>query len=173
MKYIKIFFILILVWPKFWYIRKAEQAEKIWKEEGERSPLYCETTKKLIKKQKRAKRWALIMSLFPLGPVSLFVTWLSFRFEKNKTIEYYVSQQIPEVEELRELRRKHRETLIKYLEEKFKVEDNINWENIILPGSEEELQIREFLFGENGILTRGPKPKKENINEQEAEELNI
>lgn len=173
MKYIKIILILLLVWPKFWYDKVAGKAEEEWRKEGEIPPQYSENTKKFIKKQKRAKRLAIIMSLIPFGPLSLFGTWLSFRPEKERTIEYYVSQQIPEIEELKETRRKRIETLVKYLEEKFKFENDIKWENVILPGSEEEIQLKEFLFGENGILTREPEKNKFNNDEEKTEELNI
>lgn len=175
MKYIKVILILLLVWPKFWYERVARRAEEEWRNEGEIPPQYSEKTKKLIKKQKRAKLWTMIMSIIPFGPISFFVTWLSFRFEKEKTIEYFVSQQIPEIEELKESRRKRINTVIKYLEERFKTEDNISWENVILPGSEEEIKLKEFLFGENGVLTKKPerlKDKKEDY-EETPEELNI
>ena len=46
----------------------------------------------------------------------------------------------------------------------------------MLPGSEEELRLREFLFGEHGILTRGPEKnnnRNEKDNEEETEGLNI
>lgn len=172
MKYIKIFFILLLIWPKFWYEKVARKAEEEWRKEGEIPPQYSKKTKKLIKKQKQAKKWAMILSLIPFGPISLFGTWLSFRPEKERTIEYYVSQQVPEIEEIKETRRKRIETLIKYLEEKFKFENDIEWENTVLPGSEEELRLKEFLFGENGILTREPE-KNKNKNEETSEELDI
>lgn len=175
MKYLKLFLILILVWPKFWYAKVAGKLEEDWKTDGEIPPQYSEKTKRLIKKQKRAKIWTLIMSIFPLGPISLFVTWLSFRFEDKKTIEYYVSQQIPEVEELKELKRKRRETIVKYLEERLKVEDNIDWENVTLPSREDEFQLREFLFGESGILTKEPKKEeyKNKKDEKQIEEFNF
>ena len=175
MKYIKIILILLLVWPKFWYDRVARNAEEEWKKEGERSPLYSDKTKKLIKKQKRAKGWALLMSIIPFGPISMFVTWLSFRSENERTIEYQVSQQIPEIEKLKELGIKRRETFIKYLDEKFKADKDINWENILLD-NERAKQIEEFLFGENGVLVREPE-KNNNTNnnndEEKIEELNI
>lgn len=172
MKYVKVFLLLLLMWPKFWYGRRAWNVEKKWREKGEIPPQYSEETKKFIKKQKRDKRWALILSILPLGPISFLVTWLALRPEKKKSIEYYVSQQIPELEELKEIRRKRQETLIKYLEEKFKLED-INWEDVMLPGSEEEIKLREFLFGENGVLVKGPEKDKINENEEETEELSI
>jgi len=173
MKYIKIFLILLLVWPKFWYDRVARKAEEEWRNDGEIPPQYSEKTKKLIKKQKRAKYWAMIMSLLPFGPFSLFTTWIAFRPEKEKTIEYYVSQQFSEIEEFKELRRKRIETIVRYLEEKFKIEDDINWEEVVLPDSEKELQLREFLFGENGLLTKGPEKNKTINDEKTTEELNI
>ena len=172
MKYVKVFLLLLLMWPKFWYGRRAWKVEKKWREKGEIPPQYSEETKKFIKKQKRDKRWALVLSIFPLGPISFFVTWLALRPEKKKSIEYYVSQQIPELEELKEIRRRRQETLIKYLEEKFKLED-INWEDVMLPGSEEEIRLREFLFGENGVLVKGPEKDKINENENETEDLSI
>lgn len=176
MKYIKIFFILLLIWPRIWYTKVAGKAEEKWRKGGEIPPQYSKETKKLIKKQKRAKRWAMIMSIIPFGPISLFVTWLSFRHEKERTIEFYVSQQIPEVEEFKENRRKRRETLIKYLEEKFKLESDINWENVMIPNLKEEDKLKELLFGENGILTKFPEKNKNNKKqeyEEEIEELNI
>lgn len=173
MKYIKIIFLLLLIWPKFWYMKVANKTEEKWRKEGEIPPQYSDETKKLIKKQKRTKRWALILSIIPLGPLSLFVTWLAFYPEKKRTIEYQVSQQIPEIEEIRELRRQRQRTLIKYLEEKFKLEDDINWENTVLPGSEEELKLKEFLFGEQGILTQKPEKDKYEKREEKTEELTI
>jgi hypothetical protein len=175
MKYLKAFFILILIWPKLWYTRIAWKAEEEWRAGGEIPPQYSEETKKLIKKQKRAKTWALIMSLIPLGPISLFMTWLSFRFENTKTIEYLVSQQNLEIEEIKELKRQRKETFIKYLEERLRLEEEgIDWENMNLPSSEQEQQLREFLFGKNGVLTKGPE--KDNVKtkkDEELEELNI
>ena len=155
MKYIKIFFILLLIWPKFWYMKVAGKAEEEWKRGGERPPQYSDETKKLIKKQKMAKRWSMILSIIPFGP-----------------IEYQFLQQIPEIEELKEIRLRRRETLIKYLEEKFKADNNIEWENIIL-NSERDKEIKEFLFGENGVLTREPENINNKDEEEGTEEFNI
>ena len=135
MKYIKIIFLLLLIWPKFWYMKVANKAEEKWRKEGEIPPQYSDETKKLIKKQKRTI------------------------LEAMRT--------------RRELRRQRQRTLIKYLEEKFKLEDDINWENTVLPGSEEELKLKEFLFGEQGILTQKPEKDKYEKREEKTEELTI
>lgn len=172
MKYVKIFFLLLLIWPKFWYTRKARKVEERWKLGGEIPPQYSNETKKLIIKQKRLKIWAIVMSLIPFGPISFFVTWLSFRPESKRTIEYQVSQQIPEVEELKELRRQRQKTIIKYLEEKFKSENDINWEEVIVPDNEEDTRLKEVLFGKKGILLSNTENKLDN-DERKIKKLDI
>lgn len=168
--------VLLLMWPRLWYARISWKLEDQWRRGGEIPPQYSDETKKLIKKQNRAWRWAMLFSILPFGPITMFVTWLAFRGEKNKTIKYYVSQQVPEIEEMKELRRQRIKTLTEYINEKFNAENDINWEDVLIPGVETEQAIREYLFGENGVLTRGPekdKYEKKNNNEEEIEELNI
>ena len=77
---------------------------------------------------------------------------------------------------MKELRRQRIKTLTEYINEKFNAENDINWEDVLIPGVETEQAIREYLFGENGVLTRGPekdKYEKKDNNEEEVEELNI
>ena len=167
--------ILLLMWPRLWYAKISWKLEEQWRKSGEIPPQYSDETKKLIKKQTRTWRWAMLFSIFPFGPISMFVTWLAFRTEKDKTIKYYVSKQLPEIEEMKELRRQRVRTLTEYINEKFNAENDIKWEDVLIPGAETERVIREYLFGENGVLIREPEKdkSKDNKDEGEIEKLDI
>lgn len=139
-----------------------------WKEKESIPPRFSKETKKLIRKQNLWITAILLLSLIPFGPLSLLITSVLIYVDKN-TIREHLKLQDEVVENYKEELRQKKKNFLEELSKKVNADNDIDWTEMILPGSEEDKLLQEFLYGENGVLTKEPlKNKKENHDKEKT-----
>lgn len=161
----KILAILILIsgWTKLvLYDPAIAKITNKWKEDDSIPPRFSKETKKLIRKQDAWITLVLLLSLIPFGPVSFLITAILVGLDKN-TIRVHLKSQNDNIEDYKEELRQRKKNFLEEMSKKIKEDDKIDWTRIIIPGSEDDKLLQEFLYGPNGVLTKEPlKNKKEN-----------
>lgn len=164
----KIFILIFLCWPKFIiYDPIIGKTTREWVSNDSIPPRFSKRTKQLIRKQWWVKFWTIILSIIPLGPISMITTMLLLRgqFSKGTLIKDELKKQSDRIETIKEELREGKRRFLSSLEKSVNKDKKFDWRQIILPGSPEELKIRELMLklealGMFNVPPKDPKYRK-------------
>jgi len=161
----KIFILIFLCWSKLViYNPIISKTTTEWKENDSIPPRFSERTKQLMKKQKWAKIWTIILSIIPLGPISMIATILLLHgpYSKGTLIKDELKKQSDNVENFKEELRKSKQRFLDIVEKGINKDRKFDWRQVVLPGSPEDIKIRDLMLQleSMGIFNTPPKDPK-------------
>ena len=132
---IKFLLLILFSWPTLLiYNPIIKKTTKKWVDNESIPPRYSKETKKLLRKQKWAKFWAIFLGIIPFGPLSMIITWLSIRGKNGKglTIKEGLAKQFDGVEDFKEEQRRRKKLFIKNMTSLVEMDKKIDWTALTL-----------------------------------------
>ena len=180
----KIFILVFLCWSKFViYNPIVAKTTAEWENSGSIPPRFSKRTKQLLKKQWWAKFWTILLSIIPLGPISMIATLLLLRgrYSRGILIKDELKKQIDHVENFKEELRESKRNFLKSITESINKDKRFDWRQVVFPGSIEDLKLRELLLqlesmGVFNVPPKDPKYRKkyeEYLKNKDKKELEI